>query len=276
MTSWLPSVSRESRAYFGALFNITSPAINPPPEGWDSSDFRRREDPYSVLTGSMPDIRDEMRARLRKDHLCTKCLSHCESDNESDNQTPISRGCKFTAIKQDRYCAGCEKSHPIRAFSFSELQKPSREAVCIGRTGTLKICEHKSVSWADIEAHTTRPFSERSRSMPLSDLEISCDTCKDAAHNACWGSKASYLSKPTSMILRPGGRNSSGYLSIVCTRHEILDVNGQGQLDASAVRSMFMRHRQAGSLLFAVPESLTEMRCFGHPDCTCIRYETSW
>ncbi|KAK4215432.1 hypothetical protein QBC37DRAFT_398701 [Rhypophila decipiens] len=48
------------------------------------------------------------------------------------------------------YCSGCKCRHPARAFSQAERRKPDRR-ICIGREGYVRLCEHKTLTWAQVE-----------------------------------------------------------------------------------------------------------------------------
>ncbi|KAF5687089.1 hypothetical protein FCIRC_2477 [Fusarium circinatum] len=69
----------------------------------------------------------------------------------------VSLTCKFAA--QDNkdwvFCYKCFVEHPSSCFSREELQKESKRA-CIAKTGYVRPCEHKVLSWDDIEPQTTR------------------------------------------------------------------------------------------------------------------------
>ncbi|KAM7205924.1 hypothetical protein V8F33_000754 [Rhypophila sp. PSN 637] len=50
------------------------------------------------------------------------------------------------------YCSGCKESHPAGLFSYVERHKEDSAArQCIGRQGRIRACEHRTVSWEDVE-----------------------------------------------------------------------------------------------------------------------------
>ncbi|KAI0381282.1 hypothetical protein F5Y04DRAFT_280814 [Hypomontagnella monticulosa] len=70
------------------------------------------------------------------------------------------------------HCAGCKGDHPVYMFSSSQRQAPAADRICIGREGNIKLCQHKSLQWKDIEQ-----FSQWLASSTDSKFEIRCDQC---------------------------------------------------------------------------------------------------
>lgn len=220
---------------------------------------------YEKLKAFRCQHHEDLRARLRKDQLCARCLKF------SDHRPSVWTGCKFgvTFLPPEHHlCGGCLSWHPAQAFSTSELMKLRGDAVCVGREGAVRLCEHKVISWADVESRVAQSMASNA----AIKFEMSCDHPR---HKTCPvdPSAGHRDSKPTLLL----GGTSDGrrmFIRLSWTAHEVLAVDNQGRFSVSAVRSMFLRHRE-GCARFIIPPracigSPTEMRCFGSSGCTCL------
>lgn len=223
--------------------------------------------------------KDTLRARLRRDTLCSHCLARCDLPDH-----PMSapwRGCKFSSYLQEQlYCSGCNCRHPCRAFSDAESLKPWHKRICIGREGVLRICEHRHVTWADIEAHMAGLLMERRAGTASRDLRLNCDHPKHRyRHSLDPDSELASLRLFPEMLLLPTQRQDTITLkfSIQQHLHSVLDLDTRSRFEGDQVRLMFGKHHPSADDSFVfnqweVPSSI-EQRCFADPRCRCISHE---
>lgn len=232
----------------------------------------------------LPDNWDskELRARLRRDELCPRCLERCEYDSKA---WPVWRGCKFLSITNELfYCAGCLCCHPSRAFSKEERAKPWHTRVCIGREGVVRLCEHKSISWAEIENHIKEANRSGANANNITTMVTRCEhqdhgNSRDMVSWICSGPimrVSFYFTSQiyfTSQNIYPNISVSSS-LSVLAA----LKLDPQDRLRSKDIRSMFLRARLAGAS-YLVPHSplrcpdVVEMRCFGQAACSCLTHK---
>ena len=120
----------------------------------------------------------ELRHLLQRDGLCKDCIRYAHDES---GQYPAWRGGleKLTAFDMDSrrcsflwpksisgtgtaYCHGCETDNYLLEFPTPPAKSSAvllqqgdlaeEERVCIGRQGAVKLCEHVSIDWADVEA----------------------------------------------------------------------------------------------------------------------------
>ena len=128
--------------------------------------FRETFDCQPGLLSALPnESRDTLCRYLRKDQICASCLRRCELNgavNKHSGRIPygtaVWTGCKFgswAVTYAHLFCWACMATHPTLAFSPSQalLKKykgrPGR--ACIGRQGYIRLCQHKTVTWAEVE-----------------------------------------------------------------------------------------------------------------------------
>ncbi|KAK3334054.1 hypothetical protein B0T19DRAFT_440744 [Cercophora scortea] len=61
---------------------------------------------------------------------------------------------RFPKIGVETYlhCASCGNDHPSRLFSVTQRRAPATRRKCIAREGYIRLCAHKVVTWALVEA----------------------------------------------------------------------------------------------------------------------------
>ena len=99
---------------------------------------RQREPPWKreLLTDKAKIL---LRPLLQKDMYCAMCRN-ISPDVERRLQTEF------------LYCSGCREHHPAGLFSIHERRGLDVSRLCIGREGYIRICEHRTVSWTDVES----------------------------------------------------------------------------------------------------------------------------
>ncbi|KAK4199678.1 hypothetical protein QBC40DRAFT_175764 [Triangularia verruculosa] len=147
---------------------------------------------------------------LRQDLLCARCLPRSDLRMTRAGEVvprhpydkPIWSGCKFEGHRVKGigplYCSGCDTIHPHRSFSATERQKKGSERLCIGREGKLRLCEHKTVKWIDIEQHVVDLHSsgirrDEPRAVPII-------TCDHPQHRTCLSGSYSVIKKHSETI----------------------------------------------------------------------------
>ncbi|KAB5513353.1 hypothetical protein GE09DRAFT_1162665, partial [Coniochaeta sp. 2T2.1] len=186
----------------------------------------------------------------------------------------------WSPLQERLYCSGCRCCHPTRAFSVQQRVVTWDKRVCIGREGVLRICEHRSVSWKDIEfsldQHLVFP-----QHGPWNTPVISITGAKCQAVNHMGDHPGSvHHAGPEFVLLYNLGVPSEPALEIqvVRTVHAVFGLEDRSHLKSTEVRSLFDQLRQAVSGSFALnawqdPRANTELRCFGSEKCTCLSYD---
>ncbi|KAK4205122.1 hypothetical protein QBC40DRAFT_249514 [Triangularia verruculosa] len=171
--------------------------------------LKHLESSYAGLRSTSLDGWNRSGYLLRMDRLCQVCIQHSNLTLEfagqassgvpkvlppaSADTTLVVRpsppldvvssrklwdGCKFTSTKPTNrlYCSGCRHTHSSRAFSPSQKEADKTNRVCIGREGLLRLCDHRYVKWADIEAHFLRQHDPSSRGgLTSTSCELICE-----------------------------------------------------------------------------------------------------
>lgn len=106
--------------------------------------YRTHARPWQCIAYVHYNYAKDMRARLSADKYCAACdLMRYRSHHTS-------RGAEL--YRRDMYCNGCVDIHSIGLFSAHERgQSDTRRRVCIAHEGHMRVCEHRVVTWADIE-----------------------------------------------------------------------------------------------------------------------------
>lgn len=90
-----------------------------------------------------PSQRRELLAFLAKDSYCSDCLA---ARGASDWQTRVT-------LTTERYlhCSACDLDHPACLFTPEQRINFQHSRVCIGHEGHIRLCEHKTVPWRQIQ-----------------------------------------------------------------------------------------------------------------------------
>ncbi|OIW28206.1 hypothetical protein CONLIGDRAFT_681184 [Coniochaeta ligniaria NRRL 30616] len=251
--------------------------------------FRER---FDVL----PDAtRNTLCRYLRKDQICPSCLKHCELNGAANGHSgkipygsAVWTGCKFRSWSLHvgyghRHCWACMSAHPTLPFSPSQasLKKLTTDPgrVCIGREGCIRLCQHMTVTWSEVERlmverrgdgpgyYNTRPgepstigvaegppltWNSRGPSSKRGDLVLMCQDC---SHGCSSGT--SYLDASRDQVTQ--GLHSSSASALLETRlssasvfdqmvlqfeaHKMMGIS-QGKLDSLQMRCLFDEIRQ--------------------------------
>lgn len=118
-------------------------------------------------------------------------IAHASADDaDASNSTQwearIREYCapRFTelAIQKNRgravylHCSGCGEDHASGYFSATQRALPSTSRICIGREGFIRLCEHKTMKWEEVERAFQTDRVERRKE----GLRIMCE------HSDCW------------------------------------------------------------------------------------------
>lgn len=89
------------------------------------------------------------REQLGRDRLCKDCTAARAGPN-----------CKMDAYQswseELLHCNGCDVDHPSCAFSRKQRALSPSKRVCTAREGFIRICKHKTITWADLETAVFR------------------------------------------------------------------------------------------------------------------------
>lgn len=249
-----------------------------------SDRFISKEDnrmPFGVISwDSMPGFV----TTIRKQTLCEQCQVQVARQGRIKSHL-----CVFVETPPKyTYCAGCNTHHTRNAFSHTQRRRNSGNRTCIGREGRLQLCEHVSISWADIEAHLAMSSREKDVFKALSDFHI---VCKHPNHNfAC---KSTSRLAPSEVSCndhtRPCARlqvdrhstigRSTPIRLVLCWKpyssSKILTAPENGQIEATKLRELYSEYGK-NAARFIVPgpskNTIPEMLCFDPDKCCHILY----
>lgn len=84
---------------------------------------------------------------LRRDLYCETCRT-------------VDPGVESRLQNEHLYCSGCKISHPAGLFSYEQRRRQDDDSsrLCIGREGHIRVCEHRTVSWDDVEMYRSSGY----------------------------------------------------------------------------------------------------------------------
>lgn len=85
----------------------------------------------------------EVKALLQRDAFCQPCQVAIGTEDSGHSTR--------TRLQQTLYCGGCKRHHPMILFSVAQRWNTDEQRVCIGREGYIRLCQHKTLSWLNIE-----------------------------------------------------------------------------------------------------------------------------
>ncbi|KAK0724241.1 hypothetical protein B0H67DRAFT_640814 [Lasiosphaeris hirsuta] len=224
----------------------------------------------------------EFRKRLCRDKICADCRPFVG---------PVSKYlfadincCEFRAISigQGLHCDSCDRNHHTSCFIPSDQREGALKRRCIGRRGTVRLCDHMQISWDTIEAHVAKYWNDWNGRQAI-DLQACLDNfrieCYDLSHDrrcsaeqAPTWPRARLRKNPSNLIsLRLEWTPHSG-----CEALGIRPGPNAEQASAPALRGLFRQYQQGagGSICPSLSGSESpEMTCFDPHKCTCVHYE---
>lgn len=244
--------------------------------------FTSRENnrmPFGVLPW---DAVPEFEATIRKQTLCKPCQTAHRKLMQPDICVFIETPLKLL------HCAGCDSYHPRNAFSHTQRRPSSENRICIGREGQLQLCEHVSISWADIEAHLAKSSKERDFFKAVSDFHIMCKhpshnfSCKSTARLAPSEASCNDHTRPCARLQVDRTLTTGHYTPIslvLCWKpyssSKILTAPENGQIEATRLRELYHDYRKnAASFIVPGPAQTAtpEMLCFNPEKCGHVLY----
>lgn len=247
--------------------------------------FHGRENnrgPFGILPWySVPGFQ----ATIRKQTLCEPCQT-------AHREGMLPNGCVFMETPRLYiHCAGCNSHHTRYAFSHTQRQKKPLDRVCIGREGTLRLCEHVSIGWADIEAHLAASSRQRDFSKAVSDFHVMCPhpshkfACKSTSRLAPSEASCNDHTRPCARLQLDGSptlHHSDRWTSVslvLCWKpyssSKILTAPENGQIEATRLRELYGEFgKNAARFIVPGPSQNTtpEMLCFDLDKCGHILY----
>lgn len=263
--------------------------------------IRIQEDPGSdrePFWHSFMSNTQRMKRRLRADGMCHKCKLECDVPvsglfrnlvqviNLAGKSDERYYRCKFDAYSDPNrllHCSPCGTHHDHRTFSYASEAPSKRDRQCLGRDGAVQLCDHVSMSWADIENHITEWRERKPGDWETGDWEACLEDftleCHDISHDRRCGA-GELPTWPRARLHTDEYDMSSVVLTLQWEPHSGLDLftrTAEGQVPASQLRELFWQYRKgpAGILLPSYPSNLVpEMACYNpsNSDCRCLYY----
>ena len=95
-----------------------------------------------------------LRELIARDRLCTDCVA-------ARTGAPSRLDAYHAWSETPLHCGGCGLDHPSCAFSKRQRALPASKRVCIAREGAVRLCRHKTLTWAEIERDARRAAAEK-------------------------------------------------------------------------------------------------------------------
>lgn len=226
------------------------------------------------------------RSLLQRDGRCYDCMRW----NDASVCRPTD-DCKFEHSHRRRdyrklYCGACDTKHDNCQFSKRSQKQWEfpRSRRCLGQEGSVQLCEHVQITWANITAHINE-WQRQHRGggdwkACLSSFNVEC---RDASHDT----RCTELEAPTwpRACLRTRDATSFSSSDAVVLRlewapHSRIDslaLTADGRIPAHELRARFQRLRELGPADNLYPPSrpgaLPELACIS-PSCPFIYYKT--
>ena len=149
--------------------------------------------------------------------------------------------------------------------------KAPAQCICIGREGNFRLCEHREITWADIEACVGRSLAEKSYRADWTNGEDMVILYQHPGHEPCRSKPRSCTSMSSlkyrydpwvEVMPEPWG---SVLLGLHWQPYKELYQPG-GRFEAWQVRSMLEEHRQPGVWPAELISPSAAWRCFTHAD----------
>lgn len=198
---------------------------------------------------------------LQRDHLCKNCQVGAQRRRIAGHSTV----CKFAARNDQDWlhCSDCNADHPSSLFSPYERQRP-RMRQCIAREGRVRLCQHMTISWEDIESTLAGGIED--------ERIVNVKGCNHATHSR--GCFIPSLGPLAYLLISPGGTVSLGIQWSVHSGPMLGGDVACGAYSAKEMRAV-VRELRRDTGRFIVPEQarghLPEMEAFGN-DCDCLTF----
>jgi hypothetical protein len=216
--------------------------------------YRYGQLPSYIWPTPMPAILNSrflvLRSWIQRGKYCATCLVSRDARE---------RGGMVSAFEMAYlHCSGCKLDHQAHLFSAAQRRAPPQERICIGREGYVRLCEHKTIGWDDIQ--------QRLAGWSHLPREIKC---KDRSHKIGRRKTSSVYATP---VARFNSRCTE--LSFFKWTH-VSFTTIQRPLTAEDVRQRLREIQQVSPCPWYPDEdctSLSPMRCLEPNTCSCLVY----
>lgn len=186
------------------------------------------------------------------------------------------------------HCDGCWVDHPAALFSPTQRGLGPMPRVCRGHEGVLRICKHRTVSWAEVSS-IARGLWGLEMGRGITRVSVPVVRCEDPDHIVKnHGSNAPQIFHrdefPEVSVEKKFGGGISVYMR--WTGHlrlpESDDTTSKqlsARIAADTMRQRLEQFRRGSPAGFIAPQlrpgRLMEMQCFDPNRCSCLQYSGS-
>lgn len=261
--------------------------LHPGSDLWrDEWNFRPTKWTAARTSYLQPHLKVQFRSLLQRDGRC----GNCRRWNDTYDPRPFD-ACKFEQGRRQRdyrklYCGACDTQHEVHEFSKRSQQtwEFPRSRRCLGQEGSVQLCEHVQITWANITNH----IDDWRRQHPGGgDWKACLDSFNIECRHASHDTRCTALGAPTwpqASLRTRGATVSRGSHAVALslewaphTRIGSLALTADGRIPAHKLRARFQRLRQLGpaDILYPPirPGALPELACISS-SCPFIYYKT--
>ncbi|KAI1499201.1 hypothetical protein F5X99DRAFT_411368 [Biscogniauxia marginata] len=176
------------------------------------------------------------------------------------------------------HCSGCAADHPVGLFSAAQRRASAKVRICIAWEGSVRICNHRVIRWADIAsiASGVSKFETGSENITPSILLFKCDHKSHIPehHGPCAPETFGDDIYPRVMIIRD--KQGRTYVEIHWIGHLRIPDLGHDEKTTPDVMRQHLKRFRPGTAEYIAPEfpsgRLPEMNCFDPNRCCCLHY----
>ncbi|KAK0712536.1 hypothetical protein B0T26DRAFT_803592 [Lasiosphaeria miniovina] len=218
--------------------------------------FRRVGNRYSELDSSskeesrMPkDLKEELWRRIQRDGMCDECRMLRLGALDIDNPGATWRRSPYRCPAKSRSPLGLHCGSCISSGIGHDYVHP-----CLGRHGSVRLCEHVNISWADMEPYLSEWHQ---RQDPHNDGGQACldgfsVQCRDPSHDfRCRAEDAPTWPRASLKVKKPIARVVLTFEWSPHSGSDVFSITRERQAPVSEMKSMLQRYRQgAADILF--------------------------
>ncbi|KAK3986482.1 hypothetical protein QBC44DRAFT_402655, partial [Cladorrhinum sp. PSN332] len=185
------------------------------------------------------------------------------------------------ATKRYLRCSACRAGHP--GCLFTPAQRKAEPRVCVAHTGSIRLCEHKSVTWSQLVAASKKAKLKRGSAQVIAECKKRSHSKTSQSHRL-WrvtrpfrkNSNAAPLGPQHPRLYLVNDMTSGIGIKLCWSPHlSLAPIERATICPAKAMTSMFQRLRRHQTKFICPklgPGQVLEARVFDPNSCGCLMY----